>query len=179
MPCDLNDQWQTPPHVLATVRRVMPEVGLDPATSPDNPVGALSYCTGLSGDCGLEKDWSGHKTVWLNHPYSQTATWLCKLYQAMGSDPDIRVINLAPMAVISNVGTRHLLKPCYVVPLGRVKFVPPAALVAEREALGKVADPGSPRSDVGLFMYRFGCNDAYEVAKSLDTITLQLHGNNP
>lgn len=118
--CLPNDQWQTPPHILEAVREVMPVIGLDPATSPDNPVGALAYCTGLDGDCGLEKDWTSHKTVWINHPYSQTGAWLCKMYQAMGSDPHIQIINLAPMAILSNVGTRGLAKSLDTITLGLI-----------------------------------------------------------
>lgn len=79
-----SDNWPTPPWV---VRRAIAEFGpfdLDPATNPDNPVGAIQLAKlGQSvefhtvDDDGLAVPWKGR--VWLNPPYGRTiGRWIAK-----------------------------------------------------------------------------------------------------
>ena len=171
----LNDNWQTPSNILDAVRLIMPVISLDPATSLDNPVHADNFCTGAPGTCGLELDWSGYQHIWVNHPYSQTTVWLRKINQTLDAGPSVQIINLAPMSLLSNVSTRRYLRHCYVVPLGRVKFDAPVALQQAREAQGRKGNPGSPRSDVALFMYRFKWSEAAVLASRFRSKVLELH----
>lgn len=61
--------WRTPPDVLDLVRQCYEtvEIGLDPATSDDNPTRALEW----TSSTGLDISWRGHGLVWLNPPYGR------------------------------------------------------------------------------------------------------------
>lgn len=67
----------TPKHILDVVRAFGKEIGLDPATFPDNPTGARKFYT--VADDGLSQPWHGFGLVFLNHPYSDkndmTRSW--------------------------------------------------------------------------------------------------------
>ena len=77
--------WQTPEHVLDRVRAIGP-IGLDPATTSDNPTGARLFLT--PEDDGLETYWpktEAREAVWLNPPYGRqlrewVAVWRCSVW---------------------------------------------------------------------------------------------------
>ncbi len=94
-----NPNWQTPPGFLDVVRRMGP-IGLDPCTTPDNPVGAGSFYHALPTDCkvcaeippagdGLALSWVspvGHSwpapkgLVFCNPPYGRgLGAWSAKM----------------------------------------------------------------------------------------------------
>ena len=64
-----ENEWYTPRHIIESVRAVMGEIDLDPASSEmaNDIIQAKDYYT--TGEDGLKQDWHGR--VWLNPPYSQ------------------------------------------------------------------------------------------------------------
>lgn len=73
-----SDSWQTPENVLDLVRSVEP-IGLDPCTSPDNPVGADKFYT--ESEDGLSQSspwWTGRGLIFVNPPYSNVGRWMEK-----------------------------------------------------------------------------------------------------
>lgn len=64
-----ENEWYTPPEIIALVRQVLGDIDLDPASDAkaNETVGALAYFT--AEDNGLIRDWNGR--VWLNPPYSR------------------------------------------------------------------------------------------------------------
>lgn len=84
-----TDTWFTPHEILDRVRRVGPIV-LDPCTTADNPVGAMFYFT-ESVD-GLSIPWGKGGLVWVNWPYSRSATWAEKV--AMEAAKGVQIIVL-------------------------------------------------------------------------------------
>lgn len=78
----------TPDCILDVCKAVWYMIGLDPATTRDNPVNAYAYCTGEYGMNvnkvdGLALHWSDqYETVFLNPPYADLAAWLAKSRQA-------------------------------------------------------------------------------------------------
>lgn len=74
--------WQTPPEVLANVRKVGP-IGLDPATSPSNPTGAVAGYT--EDDDGLRQPWFvyPHEIAYLNPPFGrEISKWMAAVAKA-------------------------------------------------------------------------------------------------
>jgi hypothetical protein len=93
-------EWFTPPRVLEPVRKffaMRPGSGvidLDPATSPDNPVGAVKWCCEGNDPDGLSSKWHGN--VFLNPPYGRVMReqWTPKIHkEAMGG---VRIVALLP-----------------------------------------------------------------------------------
>lgn len=64
-----NNEWYTPVCYIDSVRIVMGDIDLDPASNDfaQTQINAKSYYT--ANDCGLSKEWKGK--VWLNPPYSR------------------------------------------------------------------------------------------------------------
>lgn len=69
-----KQDWQTPEHVLEIVRQIGP-IGLDVATSPDNPCRAERFFT--EADDGLAQPWNvdDGQVIWMNPPYDDLKTW--------------------------------------------------------------------------------------------------------
>jgi phage N-6-adenine-methyltransferase len=161
---NLNDCWQTPEYVLKGIRIGIAILGLDPCANDSNNCKALRCFT--EKENGLIQKWTGE--VFVNNPYSRNAEWIQKIaYQigiAKAREERLKIIQLCPSAILSNQGTKNLIADCLMVPLGRVKFVPPQELINERLSKGLRADPGIPRSDVSLFFYGFHINDVIPVS---------------
>lgn len=82
-----KDGWQTPPDVLSVVTS-MDIIGLDPATTSDNPVGATSFYT--PKEDGLSKSWVGHGLVFVNPPYGRSLPkWVKKARLEAARDAEI------------------------------------------------------------------------------------------
>jgi hypothetical protein len=67
-----KQDWNTPPQILELVRKVGP-IGLDPATTPDNPVQAYEFMA-LPKWNGLSEPWDPQLTdslVYCNPPYGR------------------------------------------------------------------------------------------------------------
>lgn len=83
-----NPNWCTPPEFLAVVREMGP-IGLDPCTTPDNPVGADCYYHPLDMRCddlavhegdGLSLPWTAAGLVFANPPYGRgLGAWSAKM----------------------------------------------------------------------------------------------------
>jgi hypothetical protein len=164
----------TPEYVLKGIRIAMPIIGLDPCANSSNNCRALRCFT--EKENGLSRKWSGD--VFVNNPYSRNTEWIAKIRYQMGiawaEGETLRIIQLCPSAVISNQGTKNLIHDCLMVPLGRVKFVPPQELINERLNKGLPADPGIPRSDVSLFFYGFHINDVIPVSSYFSSTIWRL-----
>lgn len=86
----LDNTWQTPERVLDAARAYFGgPIPFDPATAPDNPTKALSFCAGPPGTIfekrdvlasrnGLEVPWESG--TWVNPPYGkELRAWLLKI----------------------------------------------------------------------------------------------------
>lgn len=81
-----NPGWQTPPAFLDVVRELGP-IGLDPCTTPANPVGAKLFFHPLPSECacdatkdGLESPWHDMGLVFCNPPYGRgLGAWSAKM----------------------------------------------------------------------------------------------------
>jgi len=69
-----ENEWYTPEKYIASVRNVLGEIDLDPASSDiaQEKIKATKYFT--KENDGLESSWNG--TVWLNPPYAQPLIYL-------------------------------------------------------------------------------------------------------
>lgn len=115
-----ENEWYTPPEILAAARKVMGGIDLDPASShvANKAVRAKVYFT--AEENGLEHRWLGR--VWMNPPYAQPLiSQFCE-----------KLLHEAPKQaiVLVNNGTetkwgQGLLERCDAVcfPSGRIRFV--------------------------------------------------------
>lgn len=81
--CAWTDYW-TPERILGPVRKLFgalghgEQIGLDPATNPENPTKARHFFT--PAEDGLSRSWTGHGGVYVNPPYGEfTESWLAKI----------------------------------------------------------------------------------------------------
>lgn len=76
-----SDEWMTPQWLVDWVHKFLP-IGLDPCTTPANPVRALKYYT--KQDNGKTGPWwdvpRGH-CVYVNPPYSDVSAWVDRVCQ--------------------------------------------------------------------------------------------------
>lgn len=87
-----KDDWQTPTEVLDVVR-VMAPIGLDPCTTPDNPVGARRFYTPV--DDGLRLAWGPDGLVFVNPPYGrQIRAWVEKCVRE--AEHGVEIVALLP-----------------------------------------------------------------------------------
>lgn len=80
---EARNDWRTPPEIIERVRQIEPIV-LDPATTKDNPVGAVFIRTAQCDPDGLATNWRERADgglVYVNPPY-QTA-WYSKIKAEM------------------------------------------------------------------------------------------------
>jgi len=115
-----ENEWYTPPEIIASARCVMGSIDLDPASSDlaNDFVEAEEYIT--EEEDGLEVSWEGN--VWLNPPYAQPliSHFIDKLV-----DSEIK-----QACVLTNNGTdtkwgqvliNHASAVCFIA--GRIKFI--------------------------------------------------------
>lgn len=111
--------WQTPAVVLDRVRQIGP-IGLDPATSDDNPTGAAHHFT----TDGLAQSWAGHGLVYVNPPYGRTETrqWTAKM--AAEAAEGVEIVALLPARPSTIWWHTHVLTARLVAFWrGRLRFV--------------------------------------------------------
>lgn len=116
-----SDCWRTPAHVIAAAREVMGAIDLDPATLPNNPVGAASFYTKETN--GLAHPWAGN--VWLNPPYGAPKPFILKLCQHYQDGDITAAIALVKSGVLQNTGTAahiHQTKTAVCHWRGRLEF---------------------------------------------------------
>lgn len=115
-----NTQF-TPNYVLERVREDLGgEIGLDPCTTRDNPVGARWFFT--PEEDGLVCSWFGCTSVFVNPPYGKAREpWVQRCIEAGGRDQ--RVILLVPAATDTRIFQRAAATSTAVVfTRGRLKF---------------------------------------------------------
>lgn len=118
-----NTQF-TPDYVLELVRADLGcVIGLDPATTADNPVGAEVWYT--PAEDGLSSPWSGPEwapTIFVNPPYSKAREpWVKKCIAA--GERGQKVILLIPAATDTRIWQKAASTSTAVVFVkGRVKF---------------------------------------------------------
>ena len=115
----------TPPYILEPVRRALGgRIGLDPCTTPDNPVSAARfYCPPADG---AELPWGGAyygaETIFCNPPYSRARERWARRCREAGRDGS-RVILLMPAATDTRIWQDAVASASAVVFIrGRVKF---------------------------------------------------------
>lgn len=132
-----TDQRFTPSRVLDAVRSFAP-IGLDPCTTPDNPVGAEIWHDGASHGCGLSCPWvcAAGSVAFVNPPYSrgQLPKWADKArheWHANGTES----ILLVP-ADTSTASTQFLLRHATAVAFWRrrLRFAGAAGVSAAKFA---------------------------------------------
>lgn len=116
--------WFTPSYVLDPIRFALGGViGLDPCTTPDNPVRAERFYT--VEDDGLTQPWSGPEwspTVFVNPPYSKAREpWVEKCIEAGRRGQ--KVVLLVPAATDTRIVQKALVSSTVTLFVrGRVKF---------------------------------------------------------
>jgi site-specific DNA-methyltransferase (adenine-specific) len=116
----VKQDWLTPEEVLTSVR-LFDHIVLDPATGPDNPVGADHYFT--VEDDGLAKSW-GDGLVFVNPPYGrELPKWVRKARQE--ADKGCEIIMLIPARPDTKAWQEHIFPTagsiCFWA--GRIRFV--------------------------------------------------------
>jgi len=122
-----NGGWGTPPEILDLVRAVAMtgEIGMDPATSPDNPCRAVQFYTPETD--GLFQTWGYWGLVYVNPPYGRgIGNWTSKMRVEGHSGTEL--IALLPARTDTawwqaDVATANAI--CFW--RGRIKFVGAAA----------------------------------------------------
>lgn len=115
----------TPPEIVLSLKPSAGTLILDPATTPDNPLGALVWCCGpgLHGGCGLTLDWPAHPAgfTWLNMPFGSLRTWLekCAAEGAKGA----RIWAIGPLRTHRNGIVPALATAAHCWSTRPVKFV--------------------------------------------------------
>lgn len=149
-----KNDWQTPEHILEAVRTLDPNgvIALDPATAPDNPTGALRFCSPEQprltigrldpafranggrwiGPNGLEQGWRavvGDGLVFVNPPYGAEAdgvAWWRKI--AKEARRGCRIVHLIGVSRTEQEYATACMQEANVVCFvrGRVAFRNPA-----------------------------------------------------
>lgn len=122
----------TPEYILAPMREALGgTIGLDPCTTPDNPVGAERfYCPPADGS---RLPWDA-SAIWVNPPYGKARErWVRRCIAAGWAD--LSVVLLIPAATDTRVFQLALAEAGEVVFLaGRVKFGSPRPNGRQRAA---------------------------------------------
>lgn len=125
----------TPEKILEPVRKYWGgQIPLDPATEPNNPTGALQFCTGPSsngeslGD-GLQVPWSDYDGTFLNPPYGKTLKdWCAKIHEETVLGASILALLPCGPRFATRYWQDHIFNPGLDVALfvrGRVQFSRP------------------------------------------------------
>lgn len=122
-----SDSWCTPHYVLDAVRSVLGQtIDLDPCSNSRSVVDARVQLT-VAHD-GLSYDWSQHRTVYCNPPYSDPSPWLLRCARHAETVQSGEAIAL----VKSDTSTKwwhswvfggHAKAICF--PFRRINFIPP------------------------------------------------------
>ena len=146
-----RSDWQTPEWVLNLAREVIGgPIGLDPATTPENPTKAVTFYT--KADNGLHMPWSAD-SIWLNPPWSRkedvdARRWLIRAQQARQSarprpDP-FHMFVLTACGLNTNWFHDYLSDAeRYWFPRGRIRFESPDLFTVD----------GSPKFDSMVTYY--------------------------
>jgi len=114
--------WQTPDSILSLVRAVSP-IGLDPATTRENPAGAATWFYPPAFD-GLIQAWAGHGLAYVNPPYGRALPRWIEKCKTESLSPGARIIALVPSRTDTrwwHEGALSARSVCFV--RGRIKFV--------------------------------------------------------
>lgn len=121
-----ENEWYTPPHIIAAARAVMGAIDCDPASTAlaNGIVNATTYYT--VDDDGLQQAWRGR--VWLNPPYAQPL--ISQFAQKFAAEYEAGNIEQACVLVNNATETgwfRKFLNCAQAICLvdGRVKFLDP------------------------------------------------------
>ena len=139
-----NQEWYTPPHIVAAAREVMGGIDLDPASCElaNENVRAKRFYT--LADDGLSQPWKGR--VWLNPPYSSGVIDRFIGY-LLDSYDVVEWVTLTNNATDTAWGQRLLSRAIRVcLPSGRVRF------------LSEQGRPGGPLQ--GQMICYYGPNEA-------------------
>lgn len=115
--------WNTPKEILELVCKVGP-IALDPATSPENPVGAQGFlcASGLTSDWREECADIGPGLVYVNPPYGRAlADWATKI-SAEGMR-GCEIISLTPSRTDTAWFRKLVTADAMCFWRGRIKFV--------------------------------------------------------
>lgn len=114
----------TPAYVMDPVRSVLSGIGLDPCTTPDNPVGADRFYA-LPTD-GAAEPWDA-ESIYVNPPYGEARVqWVRKCVDAGGRGS--RVVLLIPAHTDTRIWHEAMASADAVLFIkGRVKFGIPRA----------------------------------------------------
>lgn len=120
--------WRTPPEVLERVRFVFgDQIGLDPATAPDNPTEAKVFFT----ERGLEQSWNPHRDIFMNPPWSKKESlyawhWAAAMWLHNDENPSKQMIEVLPASVNAKWFHKWVMPSSAICfPEGRIAYVPP------------------------------------------------------
>lgn len=134
-----ENEWYTPPDLIAAAREAMGAINVDPASSAtaNRTVKADTYWT--ADDDGLTKRWSGN--VWMNPPYAQPliarfAEAVCEKYDAKEIKRACVLVNNATETAWFQPMLARASAQCWLK--GRVKFLNPAGDPSGQPLQGQV-----------------------------------------
>jgi hypothetical protein len=127
----------TPPRIADSVRAYFPDgvIPLDPATEPNNPLGARHFCSGPVTDSpslgdGLAVSWFDHGPgVFVNPPYGKgMKLWCAKIHEETVAGCEILALLPCGARFSTRYWQEHIFNPGLDVALfvrGRVQFLRP------------------------------------------------------
>jgi len=131
-----ENEWYTPPEIIASARCVMGSIDLDPASSDlaNDFVEAEEYIT--EEEDGLEVSWEGN--VWLNPPYAQPllSYFVDKLINSQIKQACV-LTNNATDTKWGQVLINHASAVCFIA--GRIKFIDKHGSPANTPLQGQMA----------------------------------------
>lgn len=128
---DDRDCWCTPDYVIDRVVLVLDRIDLDPCSNQYSKVPALTKWTRAHD--GLSQDWSEHRTVYCNPPYSDPDPWmfLCSMHPTnyAGRKP-AEVIACIKSDTSTQWWHRRIWKRAAAIcfPSKRIEFTPPPGI---------------------------------------------------
>ena len=115
-----NTEWYTPKQYIASARKVMGSIDLDPASSKQAQTivnATLYYDINVNG---LTKEWKGN--IWLNPPYSNVKLFVDKLLDSTFDQAIVLVNNATETEWFARLAERA---SAMVFHLGRIRFATP------------------------------------------------------
>jgi hypothetical protein len=151
-----SNEWYTPPEIIALARTVMGSIELDPASNivAQEWIQADRYFTEQTN--GLAQSWTA-KTIWLNPPYGNIGSRFCTKLLADWKRGDFE----QAIALVrgDSAAMEALFDHAYHCRSKRIRFVPSAALLAQKQSEAKAKGTTWNNSPVpGSTIFYLGSN---------------------
>ena len=117
-----TDERYTPKYLIEIIMQSLGSIDFDPTANSLNQVEATQYFT-IKENC-LARRWVKVETAYMNPPFSNSAPFLQKWYEAFTSEYFKRGITLTLAGAVFNKRTQDLFKSAnfLIIPKGRIEF---------------------------------------------------------